>query len=465
MFFYKDAMTKRNTALKSSVPPARPKRLPRYTSYPTALEFGPLDAGTHDKWLKTLPICEPVSLYFHIPFCEKLCWFCGCFTTISNKYDPVEKFLETLKQEIRQTAVKTGRLHVSHIHFGGGSPSMLKPDDFLSLMDVVAECYNLDHVNEFAIEIDPRTVDRDKINAYAKAGVNRVSLGIQDFNENTQQSINRIQPVSLIERVMTDFKDAGITKINFDLVYGLPYQTVETISQTIEQTLKFNPGRIALFGYAHVPHIKKHQALVGKHKLPEQKERQAQFDHASDMLRASGYRAIGLDHFALPDDHLFVTYDARELKRNFQGYTEDRADTLLGFGPSAISSLPDGYAQNVPMIKDYMDKISSGQSAVVRGLSIVADDKMFRDIISTLMCYFEVNPTEIAAKHNIAYDFSREISDLEKLVHAGFMMCDQGLYKITPAGKPFLRAIATVFDQYFDQSTDIIERCIHESEG
>ena len=443
----------------------RPKRLPRYTSYPTALEFDALDAKTHDAWLRSLPMCEPVSLYFHIPYCEKLCWFCGCFTTISNKYGPVETFLDVLKKDIRQTAEKTGRLKVSHIHFGGGSPSILEPDDFASLIAVVKECFQIDDNEEFAVEIDPRTVDRTKIFSYARAGVNRVSLGIQDFNEKTQIAINRVQPVELIAENMKNFKDAGIDRINFDLIYGLPYQTLETITATIEQTLKFKPSRIALFGYAHVPHMKKHQKMIEGHAIPDQKERQAQFELASRLLMENGYRSIGLDHFALPDDHLFVSFDQGKLKRNFQGYTEDKADTLIGFGPSAISSMPNGYGQNIPMIRQYLDKVSAGQSPVVRGLTVTSKDKMFRDVISTLMCYFKVDPLEIARAHGIEYDFAREFSDLNILVSAGYMKKDGLRYSITDEGELYLRAIATVFDQYFDQSSDIIDRCIHESEG
>ncbi|HPF45277.1 MAG: oxygen-independent coproporphyrinogen III oxidase [Alphaproteobacteria bacterium] len=457
-------MTQQNIASRHTEL-ARPKRLPRYTSYPTALEFGALDGQIYDKWLKSLPLCKPVSLYFHIPYCEKLCWFCGCFTTISNKYEPVRNFVDILKQEIISAAQKTGPLKVSHIHFGGGSPSILEAADFESLIETLREHFNIDDVDEFAIEIDPRTVDREKIFAYARAGVNRVSLGIQDFNLKTQQAVNRIQPVELIAQTMQHFKDAGINRINFDLIYGLPYQTLETIKSTIEQTLKFAPSRIALFGYAHVPHMKKHQKLVGDHLLPSQKERQAQFDLASKLLVTNDYRSIGLDHFALPEDHLFVSYDQRLLKRNFQGYTEDKADTLIGFGPSAISSMPDGYAQNIPVIRTYMDKISAGQSPVVRGLSVSKEDKMFRDVISTLMCYFEVDPIKIAAVHKINYDFAKELSMLNKLVAIGYMEKIQSLYRITDQGKLYLRAIATIFDQYFDQSSDIIDRCIHESEG
>ena len=246
-------MTQENTAIKDVAAP-RPRRLPRYTSYPTALEFGSLDAKIYDRWLTSLPDDEPVSLYFHIPYCEKLCWFCGCFMSVANKYGPVESFLDILKKEIRQTAAKTGRLKVNHIHFGGGSPSILEPEDFKNLIETVRECYDIDGAEEFAVEIDPRTVDEAKINAYAEAGVNRASLGIQDFNLKTQQTINRIQSLDLIEENMRQFKNAGIDKVNFDLIYGLPYQTQETIKDTIKKTLKFKPSRIALFGYAHVPH-------------------------------------------------------------------------------------------------------------------------------------------------------------------------------------------------------------------
>lgn len=457
-------MTEANTALKQDNV-VRVKRLPRYTSYPTALEFDVLDGQTYDNWLKALPPSDPVSLYFHIPYCDRLCWFCGCYTTISNKYDPVKSFLNVLMEEIRQTSNKTGRLKVSHIHFGGGSPSILEPSDFIKLIDVVQECYDIENVNEFAVEIDPRTVDRDKIEAYAKAGVNRVSLGIQDFNEKTQRAINRIQSVKLVEDTVQHFKDVGINRINFDLIYGLPYQTFETIKETIDQTLKFKPTRIALFGYAHVPHIKKHQKLIENHSLPAQKERQSQFELASTLLQSGGYRSIGLDHFSLPEDHLFVSFDQRKLKRNFQGYTEDKADTLIGFGPSAISNTPSGYAQNIPMINQYKEKVEAGHTSVVRGLAIDEMDKMVREVISTLMCYFEVDPGKIASAYTTQYDFHDEIESLNKLVQAGYMEKKDTIYQITKSGEPFLRAIATIFDQNFNQETDIIDRCIHESEG
>lgn len=458
------SMTKENVA-KTEAEVERPKRLPRYTSYPTALEFEALDASSYEGWLRALAKDEPVSLYFHIPYCEKLCWFCGCFMSVSNKYEPVISFINLFKDEIRQVSAKTGRLKVNHIHFGGGSPSILKPDDFISLMAVVRDCFDIEGVEEFAVEIDPRTVDREKIFTYAGAGVNRASLGIQDFNPKTQVAINRVQSIALIEENMRTFKDAGIDKINFDLIYGLPYQSLDTIEDTVKKTLKFKPSRIALFGYAHVPHIKKHQQLIASDDLPSQQERQAQFELASNILQQNGYKPIGLDHFALEDDPLFTTFDQGKLKRNFQGYTKDGSDTLIGFGPSAISSMPGGYGQNIPSIKLYLEKVSAGNSPVVRGLALSAQDKMFRDVISTLMCYFEVDPIKIAKEHAIDYDFERELADFDKLIAAGYVENDAGLYKITEQGRPYLRAVATVFDQYFDQTSDIIDRCIHESEG
>lgn len=457
-------MNQKNTALTAERA-IKPRRLPRYTSYPTALEFDALESNIYDLWLKQLPKDEAVSLYFHIPYCEKLCWFCGCFMAVSHKYGPVENFIDVLIKEVRQKAAKTGRLKVSHIHFGGGSPSILKPDDFKRLIDVVNDCFDLDNVDEFAVEIDPRTVDQLKIMSYAKAGVNRASLGIQDFNLKTQQTINRIQSLELIEETMANFKKAGIERINFDLIYGLPYQTLDTIKDTINKTLGFRPSRIALFGYAHVPHMKKHQQLIANHSLPDQHQRQAQFDLAREILQENGYKSIGLDHFALGDDPLITTYDQGKLRRNFQGYTKDTSDTLIGFGPSAISSMPGGYGQNIADIKLYLQKINSAHSPAARGLSLTDQDKMFREIISTLMCYFEVDPDKILKAHHIEYDFTEQFIALNKLIDARYMKKEGSLYKITKEGRPYLRAIATIFDQYFDQSSDIIDRCIHESEG
>jgi len=443
----------------------KPRRLPRYTSYPTALEFDELDPALYAKWLGDLPDDQPVSLYFHIPFCEKLCWFCGCFTKISNSYEPIQRYLDSLRQEISLIGGIAGRKKVSHIHFGGGSPTIINAESFQDLMALVRENFEILPEAEIAVEIDPRTCSQDKVTAYAASGVNRVSLGIQDFNVEVQQAINRVQPDALIADNLRWFRDAGIGNINFDLIYGMPRQTLDTIEETIVKTGEFAPSRIALFGYAHVPWLKKHQQMMDKHHLPEQAERQAMFDLASRKLEGLGYLAIGLDHFARPGDSLLVARDRGLLRRNFQGYSADKATTMIGFGASAIGSLPDGYVQNSPDVRLYAQALEKGEIPVRRGLKVNDIDLMYREVISTLMCYFAVDPDAIADRHGIKATFSREKADLARLVEVGYMEQDGSLYRITKRGQPYLRAIATLFDQYFPQGSDIIDRCVHESEG
>ena len=454
---------------KISPAASKPRRLPRYTSYPTALEFNELDPELYQEWLADLPDDQPISLYFHIPFCEKLCWFCGCFTKISNSTAPIQRYLGVLKKEISLIGAITGqaenRKKISHIHFGGGSPTILSAEQFRDLMSRVRENFDILPDAEIAVEIDPRTCSEDKVKAYADSGVNRVSLGIQDFNIHVQEAINRVQSDELIAENMRWFRNAGITDINFDLIYGMPRQTLDTIAETVAKTHDFKPSRIALFGYAHVPWMKKHQQMMDKHHLPEQAERQAMFELASDKLQEAGYEAIGLDHFALPGDSLLMAREQGRMKRNFQGYSADPATSMIGFGASAIGSLPGGYAQNSPDLKAYTETIERGEIPVRRGLTVHALDLMVREVISTLMSHFAVDPWAIAKKHGLKYDFSREKSDLEKLVAVGYLSREATTYRITEAGQPYLRAIATLFDQYFPQDSDIIDRCVHESEG
>lgn len=443
----------------------KPRRLPRYTSYPTALEFHDLDPSLYREWLTNLPDDQPVSLYFHIPFCEKLCWFCGCFTKISNSYEPIQRYLDVLRREISLIGGVAGRKKISHIHFGGGSPTIINAESFSSLMSLVRDNFEILPDAEIAVEVDPRTCSEDKVNAYAASGVNRVSLGIQDFNTHVQEAINRVQSDELIAENLRWFKQAGITNINFDLIYGMPRQTLDTIEETVSKTNEFRPSRIALFGYAHVPWMKKHQQMMDKHHLPEQEERQAMFELASEKLQGFGYESIGLDHFALPGDSLITARADGRMKRNFQGYSADPATTMIGFGASAIGSLPNGYAQNTADLKSYTEALEANEIPVRRGLKVDATDLMMREVISTLMSYFAVDPWAIAEKHGLDHDFEREKADLDKLVAVGYLNQTGTSYRITEAGQPYLRAIATLFDQYFPQNSDIIDRCVHESEG
>ena len=442
------------------------KRLPRYTSYPTALEFKELSEGTHQKWLNTLPKNDPVSLYFHIPFCEKMCWFCGCFTKITRQYDAVSDYLTSLLAEIDLIGDWTGRREVSHIHFGGGSPSILTPEDFERLTAKIRQLYDLSHIDEYAVEIDPRTLSEEMVKSYVKSGVNRVSLGIQDYDLKVQEVINRVQPMELIQDNLKWLRDHGLTNINFDLIYGLPYQTVQSIRTNVLKTIELQPSRVALFGYAHVPWMKSHMTMLDEHPMAAPVERGEMFETAREAFLANGYEEVGLDHFALPEDTLLKAKKEGTLKRNFQGYSVDRADTMIGFGASSISKLDGGYVQNAPSLHSYPLKIAEGLSPVVRGIAISADDRMFYDIISDLMCYGKIDPWAVAKTHSSDYNFAQEEKMLDQLVGAGYMSRKKTSFKIESEGRHYLRAIATIFDQYFPQKeSNILTRCVHESEG
>ena len=309
-------------------------RVPRYTSYPTAPHFhAGITGDTFRDWLTELPDGMPVSLYLHVPFCDTLCWFCGCHTKIVNSYSPLASYLDFLATEIARIAEILGPGHpVTHIHWGGGSPTMLSPADVLKVAGWLRERFEVAPDAEFAIEIDPRGLTDETIAALAKAGVNRASIGVQDCDDKVQKAINRIQPFEVTESAVTRLRAAGINALNIDLIYGLPYQTKEKLARTIEQMLTLDPDRLAVFGYAHVPHFKKHMQLIPTESLPSPEERAEQFELGHALLSASGYTAIGLDHFAKPTDALAIAQANGTLARNFQGYTTDSAPALIGLG-------------------------------------------------------------------------------------------------------------------------------------
>jgi oxygen-independent coproporphyrinogen III oxidase len=333
--------------------------VPRYTSYPAAPHFhAGVGPDTYRGWLARLPDDAPLSLYLHIPFCHALCWYCGCHTTIARRYRPVAEYLGLLLAELDLVGTALGeRRPVSHIHFGGGTPTMLAPADLLALGERLRARFEIRSDAEFAVEIDPRPLTRETVNALVAMGVNRASLGVQDVNPEVQRAINRWQPFIVVERVVDRLRDAGISGINFDLMYGLPHQTVERVLQSIEAAVQLRPARVALFGYAHVPWMRRHQRLIDESTLPDTMERAAQSEAAADRLATAGYVAIGVDHFALPDDSLALALRQGRLRRNFQGYTTDRAPALLGFGASAIGSLPQGYVPNAVSIPKYREAI------------------------------------------------------------------------------------------------------------
>jgi oxygen-independent coproporphyrinogen-3 oxidase len=425
-------------------------RVPRYTSYPTAPHFhAGVTAETYADWLRNLPGGAPLSLYLHIPYCYEMCWYCGCHTKATRRYAPVREYVQVLEAEIASVADAIGsRQAVSHVHWGGGTPTILLDNDMAVLMDKLHDRFDIADDAEIAIEADPRTLTYEKTVALADAGVNRASLGVQDCNAHVQAAINRVQPFEQTSDAVAALRAAGIKRINIDLMYGLPLQTVDDVRRTVDTVLPLAPDRLAVFGYAHVPWMKNHQKMIDDAALPNAAERLEQAEAMALALVAHGYRRIGLDHFARADDPLSVALQTGGLRRNFQGYTTDRADTLLGFGASAIGSLPQGYVQNSPDFGDYDRAISGGRLATVRGVALSGDDRLRRAVIERLMCDLTVDLDDVSAGFE---NFADELAVLQKFADDGLVRLDGATITITEPGRPWLRVICAVFDRYLQQ--------------
>jgi oxygen-independent coproporphyrinogen-3 oxidase len=422
--------------------------VPRYTSYPTANHFSSAVRDVqYIDWLAALTDGVSLSLYVHIPFCETHCFYCACSTKASRRYEPVARYLAALETEIRNVAsLLPSPLPVTHIHWGGGSPSILAPEDIERLAGALRRAFRVAPGAEFAVEIDPRNLSDSKVAAFAAAGVNRVSLGVQDFEPRVQAAIGREQDLALTRRAVDMFRRQGVASVNIDLVYGLPHQTTESLTRTIEQVLTLAPDRIAAFGYAHLPQRVKPQRLIDAAALPGPIERFEQSSRIVSLLEDAGYRRIGLDHFARGDDRL-----AQEpLRRNFQGYTSDAADALIGLGASAIGKLPGGYVQNAVAAHEYERIIASDGLATVRGIRVTPDDQVRAWVIERLMCDFRVSIRRLvaefgeAARPVLATAAGIAGRDRDGLI----AMTDDGL-EVTERGRPFVRSICAAFDSHF----------------
>ncbi len=419
--------------------------VPRYTSYPTVPNFtATTTPARYEEWLATLPTDATQSLYVHVPFCAELCLYCGCNTRAVRRREPVDRYLRTLTDEIGIAASHLGPRKVKHLHWGGGTPSMLGEAGLQLVIDRLAGAFDLSALHEHAIEIDPRHANASLATTLAGIGVNRISLGAQDFANDVQRAIGRVQPFDLVKRVAGMFRDAGINALNIDLMYGLPRQSLAGVARNADLAASLQPGRIALFGYAHVPWMKKNQRLIDASLLPGHQERLAQARVAANVLTGHGFRAIGFDHFADPRDELAIAASEGRLRRNFQGYTTDQADALIGFGASAISRTPSGYAQNAPDIAGYTRAVESGGLPIVKGLELTPDDKLRAHIIERLLCDFAIDLDAVAAPHA----FDDEIAALRPLVEAGLVRIDGGRITIPTPGRSFARLIAAAFDAY-----------------
>ncbi len=428
-------------------------QVPRYTSYPTAPHFtSTIDDKIYTSHLQALNSHETLSLYLHIPFCKQMCWYCGCYTKATLRYAPVEDYAQILMREINLVGdlLKQKNHKTTHIHFGGGSPTILQPEAFEQIMQTIKSKFNIAADAEIAIEVDPRNVDEEKIIAYKKMGINRVSIGVQDFNDEVQKAINREQSFDLVYDCIKIFRKYGIENINLDLIYGLPKQSVEMVKKNIDLAMLLKPTRIALFSYAHVLWKKKHMRLIREEDLPDNASRLLMYDEARKKLQQENFFAIGLDHFAKADDSMFQAFQSKVLKRNFQGYSTDSANNIIGFGASAISYLGDCYAQNILDLDEYKKIILSNKLPIAKGVEIGKEDKMRKKIIDELMCYLEVDLQKICDEFGVAKNyFTSEIAALQELVADGLVTVDGLQISINKNAPQICRVVASKFDQFF----------------
>ena len=433
---------------------------PRYTSYPTADRFNAaFDEHSYIKYLEghaSAPVKAPLSIYVHLPFCASICYYCGCNKIITKDHGRSAKYLRYLEKEMALVASHLhGERQVVQLHLGGGTPTFLSADELHELMQMLRKYFDFAPDAELAIEIDPRTVDDNMMAMLADLGFNRTSLGVQDFNPAVQQAVNRIQPYEMVERAITASRAAGFLSVNFDLIYGLPKQTLGSFSQTLDDVICLSPDRIALYNYAHLPSRFKPQRRIEESDLPSAEERLQIFLMSLRRLLAEGYVYIGLDHFAKPEDDLTRAQATKSLHRNFQGYTTRAECDLIGLGVSSIGKVGHSYSQSVRTLDAYYERLDAGELPVEKGFELSMDDVLRRQIIMSFMCSEAINFDAINKGYVIDFIeyFSSEMSQLRQYQDAGLITIDSSSITVTPKGRMFVRAVGMVFDKYLQQST------------
>ncbi|WP_294832972.1 oxygen-independent coproporphyrinogen III oxidase [uncultured Gilliamella sp.] len=423
---------------------------PRYTSYPTALEFNEsfneqdfITAATryHDR---------PLSLYIHIPFCHKLCYFCGCNKLITRQTHKVTQYLDALDVEIESRAPLFKNRTVSQMHWGGGTPTFLTDEEIARLMASLKQHFHFADDAELSIEIDPREITPDTIDHLANLGFNRLSMGIQDFNHEIQNLINREQDENLIRQLIKQARKNHFASISLDLIYGLPKQTVASFTETLNKVIDISPDRLSVFNYAHLPSRFAAQRKIKDHDLPNASEKLQILQTSIEKLTQSGYQFIGMDHFAKPSDELAIAQQQNKLHRNFQGYTTQGEADLLGLGVSAISMLGDSYAQNQKDLKIYQNQIATKGNGLWKGFNLSLDDKIRRDVIKQLICHFYLDKTTIEQQYHIVFDdyFAQDLALLKPLESDGLVTISQHVIKVQPKGHLLIRNICMCFDTY-----------------
>ncbi len=429
---------------------------PRYTSYPTAVEFrdfptsapllAHLDKSNQDETL-------PLSLYFHLPFCETLCWFCGCTTVITLNHQSSDTYIDYLEKEV---ALLAPRVHpkrrVVQLHYGGGTPTFFQPPQLKRLSDLIRKNFQFAKEAELSVEVDPRRLSRDQVVALREGGFTRASLGVQDFNPKVQEAVHRIQPRAMTAETIKWLREEGFTSINLDLIYGLPYQTVDTFAETLEQVLELNPDRLAVFSYAHVPWMKPAQKILERESaLPTPETKLAMLKLITETLTSRGYVYIGMDHFAKATDELAVAQAAHTLQRNFQGYSTRAGAEILAFGISAISQTPFSYRQNHKTLDPYYAALDRGEVPTSRGRELSDEDARRRDVIMRIMCHLQLDYAALSKEYgfDFAQRYATEIARLQPLAADGLVEFTPRGFRVTELGRLFLRNIAVCFDAYY----------------
>ncbi|MGY3473683.1 oxygen-independent coproporphyrinogen III oxidase [Bradyrhizobium ottawaense] len=430
-------------------------RLPWYTIYPTVPDFTAMvGPKTYETWLRRLPPDEPVSLYLHVPFCRSICWYCGFPTSLTRSERPLRNYLAAVQDEIRLVAEQAPpALPVSDVHFGGGTPTTIAPTDFRALMELLRRCFAFSKSSTIAIEIDPRAFTAEMVETLEAAEVSRASIGVQSFDPVVQRAVNRVQSEVQTASVVDSLRQHGISRINFDLLFGLPHQTVRSCVDSARTALAMRPDRLAVFGYAHVPSYMKRQRQIDETALPDNVARAEQAAAIADTLVSAGYRQIGLDHFALPDDELALAQKAGQLRRNSLGYSADTCKTVIGLGPSAIGRLLDGYVQNEIATASYDQHIQAGRLATSKGYCLTAEDRLRAAIIERLMCDLQADVPAICAAHGFdPIPFLDSADRLVMLAEDGIVDIEEGFIRVKQEHRFVVRAVAAAFDTYLDRT-------------
>jgi len=435
---------------------------PRYTSYPTAPHF--TESFTHDKYLdeiiRTNNDSNPpdLSLYYHLPFCDTLCYFCGCNMIITRNRSRIQEYIKNLKNEIDmlRTYIKNGR-KVVQLHWGGGTPTHLDPDEITDLITYINKSFDFSPFAEEGCEIDPRGLTKQHLEALKNGGFNRISMGVQDFNEKVQKAVNRIQPEEMTRQVVNWVRELGFQSINLDLIYGLPFQSLDSFAKTVDAIIDISPDRIAVFNYAHVPWMKKHMALIKPEDLPAPEEKLQILKMTIEKLTGAGYDFIGMDHFAKPDDELARALKEKKLYRNFQGYSTHAGTDLYGMGITSISQIGKCYVQNIKKEHEYFEALKKEIFPTERGIYLNEDDLLRRHVITKIMCDFELDFNSVESLFNINFKkyFSLALEGLNEFILDGLVEIQNNKLTVTQMGQLLIRNIAINFDGYIERKEDI----------